>query len=144
MKVTKSAEATSMRHPTRVPEGVRYIMQPARDRRCRRASSQHVALRYFLEIAALKLGFKALVLGDGAGRLVAASGPGMDCEMAARSAPAIFRLDEPFPGDLMDPYFVEVLPASDETFFLLAVGQGSPVSLKSSGTLTGIRRILKM
>ena len=119
-------------------------MQPARNRRCRRSPVQEVAVRYFLEIAVLKLGFKALVLGDGKGRLVAGVGHQVDCEMAARSAPAIFRADEPFPGDLTDPYFVEVLPTAGQTFFLMAVGQGSPVSLKSSGTLTGIRRIMRL
>ena len=113
-----------------------------KDRRFRRTAAPGVALRYFLEIAAMKLGFKALVLGDGSGELVAGTGCDVDCEMAAKSAPEIFRREEAYPGQLNEPYFVEALPASTQTYFLMAVGQGSPASLKSSGTLMGIRRII--
>ncbi len=119
-------------------------MLQERERRVRRTDQPEQAVQYFLETARLKLGLKALVLADRTGRLVAASAEEVDPETAAKAAPRIFDRDEPFPADEPDTYFVEVLPSAKGSLFLLAMGQVSPSTLKASGTLAGIRRILDM
>ena len=118
------------------------IMRQTAERRVRRSDNPSDAVGYFLESARLKLGFQALVLADPTGGVVAASGHDVDPTVAAKAAPRIFRLDEDFPGDEPESYFVEVLPAAGGSYYLMAVGGRSPDSLKRSGTLTGLRRIL--
>ncbi len=117
-------------------------MRQTAERRVRRSDDSSHAVSYFLESARLKLGFQALVLAGPEGDVVAASGRAVDPAVAAKAAPRIFRQDEDFPGDEPDSYFVEVLPAAGGSYYLMAVGGQSPHSLKTSGTLTGLRRIL--
>jgi len=112
--------------------------------RIRRTQDPQQAVQYFLETAVLKLGFRALVLADQRGALVACAGTDLNPTLAAQSAPAIFRDDEAYPEDVPDPYFVEPLPAQPKNYYLMAMGQSSPAVLKSSGTITGIRRILNL
>lgn len=114
------------------------------ERRVRRSTDPKQSVQYFLESIRVRLGLEALVLADRAGNLVAAAGSGVDPELAARAAPRIFDSDEAFPTDEPDSYFVEVLPSARGSLLLMAIGQVSPNILKSSGTLTGIRRILDM
>ena len=117
-------------------------MRQTSERRMRRSEDASHAVGYFLESARLKLGFQALVLADHAGDVVAASGQAVDPDTAAKAAPRIFRQDEDYPGDEPSAYFVEVLPAAGGSYYLMAVGDQSPDSLKKSGTITGLRRIL--
>ncbi len=119
-------------------------MLQEQERRVRRTEQPDQAVQYFLETARLRLGLKALVLADRQGHLVAAATEEVDPETAAKAAPRIFDRDEPFPADEPDSYFVEVLPSGRGSLFLLAMGQVSPHTLKASGTLAGIRRILDM
>ena len=112
------------------------------ERRCRRSEDPKTALRFFLESAALRLGFEALIIGDDSGNLVAASSDSANTDRAAEHAPALFRHDEPMDEEPEEPYFIEVLPSARRSYFLTAVGGRSPHSLKSSGTLRSIRRIM--
>lgn len=115
------------------------------DKRCTREEIPEKALHRFLHAAALRLGYKGLVLGDGNGRLISWAGE-VECpEQVAMDGPVGFP-DSAEGGMDSNPEkencFIEALFTPSGTLFVTALGGRSAAPLRTGGTLASIRRIL--
>ncbi|MCS6797922.1 MAG: hypothetical protein NZ898_05255 [Myxococcota bacterium] len=115
------------------------------DRRKRRSNDRNAAVRYQLEYARERGGIEALVLADGDGLLLAASGEPAVCAELGAVAPllghSLFRM--PMPPMLRGAdVAVRRLDIYGQPLFLAAVGGGVARDVWLARSAAGVRRIL--